>query len=63
MRKTIAAWSDYHQGIVLAAIGAVLFSSKAIVIKLSYPYGPTAETLLGLRMAFAFPFFLIVLHW
>ncbi|MEY3015931.1 MAG: hypothetical protein RJB19_243, partial [Pseudomonadota bacterium] len=35
MRKTIAAWSDYHQGIVLAAIGAVLFSSKAIVIKLS----------------------------
>ena len=63
MKKTIAAWSDYHQGIVLAAIGAVLFSSKAIVIKLSYPYGPTAETLLGLRMAFAFPFFLLVLHW
>jgi drug/metabolite transporter (DMT)-like permease len=63
MRKAIASWSDYHQGIVLAAIGAVLFSSKAIVIKLSFPYGPTAETLLGLRMAFAFPFFLLVLHW
>lgn len=63
MKKAIAALSNYHQGIVLAAIGAVLFSSKAIVIKLAYPYGPTAETLLGLRMAFAFPFFLLALRW
>jgi RarD protein len=63
MKKAIESLSGYHQGILLAAIGAVLFSSKAIVIKLSYPYGPTAETLLGLRMAFAFPFFLLVLHW
>jgi RarD protein len=63
MKKAIESLSGYHQGILLAAIGAILFSSKAIVIKLSYPYGPTAETLLGLRMAFAFPFFLLALHW
>ncbi|MCX8003559.1 MAG: DMT family transporter [Burkholderiaceae bacterium] len=44
-------------GLLLAAIGAVLFSGKAIVIKLAYRYGVDAETLLALRMLLALPFF------
>ncbi len=55
------ALTSHQQGFLLAALGAILFSSKAIVIKLAYPYGPSAETLLGLRMAFAFPFFWLAL--
>jgi drug/metabolite transporter (DMT)-like permease len=51
-------------GYLLAAAGSVLFSSKAIFVKLAY--GPTgsleidAITLLALRMAFALPFYLLV---
>lgn len=51
-------------GYILAAVGSVLFSSKAIFIKLAY--GPSASpeidaiTLLALRMAFALPVYLVV---
>lgn len=44
-------------GILLAAFG---FSFKAILVKLAYPYGVDAVTLLALRMAFALPAFLWV---
>ncbi len=40
--------------------GAVLFSCKAIVIKLAYQYEVSSISLLGLRMAFALPFFLLI---
>lgn len=42
---------------LLAAFG---FSLKAVFIKLAYPYGVDAITLLALRMAFALPVFLWV---
>lgn len=45
-------------GMALAVFGAVGFSFKAILVKLSYRHGVDAETLLALRMAFALPFFL-----
>jgi drug/metabolite transporter (DMT)-like permease len=48
---------------LLAAAGSVLFSGKAIVIKLAYRYGVDAETLLALRMLFALPCFIAVLWW
>lgn len=47
-------------GIVLLLTGAVLFSCKAIVIKLAYRYDISSISLLGLRMAFALPFFLVI---
>ncbi len=48
---------------VLAALGAVAFSGKAIIVKLGYRYGVDAITLLALRMFFALPFFLAVALW
>ena len=45
-------------GLALALIAAFGFSLKAIFIKLAYPYGVDAITLLALRMGFALPVFL-----
>ena len=44
-------------GYALAAIGATLFSTKAIIIKLAYAEGINAETLLALRMVLSLPFY------
>jgi len=46
-----------------AAIGAILFSAKAIVVKLSYPLGASAEVILALRMLFALPLFWLAAWW
>lgn len=48
-------------GLILTLAGAVLFSCKAIVIKLAYQDFEVASiVLLGLRMAFSLPFFLLI---
>jgi len=47
----------------LAALGAVLFSAKAIVVKLAYRYGVDAVTLLSMRMLISLPFFLAAWGW
>ncbi len=47
-------------GMALAILAAFGFSFKAILVKLAYPYGVDAITLLALRMAFALPIFLWV---
>ena len=52
--------TDRHWGLILAGIAAFGFSFKAILIKLAYPYGIDAVTLLALRMSFALPIFLYV---
>lgn len=44
-------------GFLLALAGAVLFSAKAVVAKLTYRYGIDAVTLIAFRMLFALPFF------
>ena len=44
-------------GLALAVTGSVLFSAKAIVVKLAYRHGVDAATLIALRMAFSVPFF------
>ena len=49
-------------GLIFAVLGAVGFSFKAILIKLAYPYGVDAVTLLALRMGLSLPFFL-ALGW
>ncbi|MDD2886142.1 MAG: DMT family transporter [Dechloromonas sp.] len=48
------------RGAILALVGALGFSLKAIFVKLAYPYGVDAITLLALRVGFALPIFLWV---
>lgn len=52
-----------RSGLWLAALGAIAFSGKAIIVKLGYRYGADAVTLLALRMLVAFPFFLLMGAW
>jgi drug/metabolite transporter (DMT)-like permease len=49
-------------GLLLAMGGSVLFSAKAIVVKLAYRYGVDAATLIALRMVFSAPFFVLAWH-
>ena len=50
-------------GVLLAMLGAVAFSGKAIIVKLAYRHGVDAITLLMLRMLLALPFFLAMAWW
>jgi drug/metabolite transporter (DMT)-like permease len=47
-------------GYLFAAAGAILFSTKAVAIKLAYQDHVDAETLLALRMGLATPFYLLI---
>lgn len=47
-------------GFLLAALGAILFSGKAIVVKFTYAYGVDAVTLIAFRMLFSLPFFAFI---
>ncbi len=53
-----------HSGYLLAAFGAILFSTKGILIKLAYGTGSgiavDAVTLLAIRMCFAMPVYLVI---
>ena len=53
----------YLYGILMASIGSILFSGKAILVKLSFEYGANAETLLALRMLMALPLFWGIFWW
>jgi len=48
---------------VIVFAGAVLFSTKAIMVKLALPYGVEPVPLLMLRMVFSMPFYIGVLVW
>jgi drug/metabolite transporter (DMT)-like permease len=50
-------------GLVLAAAGAIAFSGKAIIVKLSYLHGVDAVTVIMYRMLFALPFFIAMGLW
>ncbi len=50
-------------GLLLAAAGAIAFSGKAIIVKLSYTYGVDAVTVIMYRMLFALPFFIVMGLW
>lgn len=47
-------------GVILALLGVVLFSAKAVMVKLAYNYPIDAVSLLLLRMLFALPLYLII---
>lgn len=51
---------EFWLGFLLAGVGAILFSAKAIVVKLTYRYGVDALTIIGFRMMLSLPFFAIV---
>jgi drug/metabolite transporter (DMT)-like permease len=50
-------------GLSIAIVGAVLFSTKAIVAKLIYRYPVDAVTLIAFRMLFSLPFFAGIAIW
>jgi drug/metabolite transporter (DMT)-like permease len=47
-------------GLVLALLGSIAFSGKAIIVKLAYRYGVDAVTLIMFRMLFALPLFAVL---
>jgi drug/metabolite transporter (DMT)-like permease len=50
-------------GLAIAIVGAILFSTKAIVAKLLYRYQIDAVTLIAFRMIFSLPFFAAIALW
>ncbi|PHI21605.1 hypothetical protein CEQ90_01975 [Lewinellaceae bacterium SD302] len=50
-------------GVSLMLLGAILFATKAIFIKLAYRHEVSSISLLALRMAFSLPFFIIIGYW
>lgn len=48
---------SFVKGIVLGLLGIVLFSSKAVMVKLAYQYQVDAVSVLFFRMLFSFPFY------
>lgn len=50
-------------GLLLATLGAIAFSGKAIIVKLAYRHDVDAVTLIMYRMLFALPLFLLLSWW
>jgi drug/metabolite transporter (DMT)-like permease len=50
-------------GLLMASLGSIAFSGKAIIVKLAYRYGVDAVTLIMYRMLFALPLFLALVWW
>ena len=53
----------HRRGLLFALAGAVLFSGKAIIVKLAYRHGVDAVTLIMYRMLFALPLFVAIAWW
>src|ERR1700754_1758407 len=50
-------------GLLLAVVGAIAFSGKAIIVKLAYRHGVDAVTLIMYRMLFGLPLFVVLSWW
>ncbi len=50
-------------GLMLAGLGAIAFSGKAIIVKLAYRHDVDAVTLIMYRMLFALPLFVLLAWW
>ncbi len=48
-------------GVSLVLLSAVGFSAKGVLVKIAYGFGVDPVTLLGLRMGFSLPFFIVIL--
>lgn len=63
MHQAAIIRSSRATGILLATVGAVAFSAKAIIVKLAYRHGVDAVTLIMYRMLFALPIFALMAWW
>ena len=59
----VAAATAVWPGMLLALLGSIAFSAKAIIVKLAYRYGVDAVTLIMYRMLFALPLFVLLAWW
>jgi drug/metabolite transporter (DMT)-like permease len=59
----IVANRSVATGLLLAGLGAIAFSGKAIIVKLAYQHGVDAVTLIMFRMLFALPIFAVMAWW
>jgi drug/metabolite transporter (DMT)-like permease len=59
-QQSSSLYDGVQLGYLYAAAGAVLFSTKAIIIKLAYAETISAESLLTLRLGLALPVYLVV---
>lgn len=50
----------FLHGIFLGLLGIIMFSSKAVMVKLAYQYEVDAVTVLFFRMLFSFPFYIVI---
>ncbi|MGC1174161.1 MAG: DMT family transporter [Polaromonas sp.] len=62
-QRAQAASKSIAAGLLLATLGAIAFSGKAIIVKLAYRYGVDAVTLIMYRMLFALPIFAVMAWW
>ncbi|RDC63878.1 DMT family transporter [Adhaeribacter pallidiroseus] len=62
LNKPVKTKLDSKQlaGALIVLLGAVCFSSKAVIVKLAYQYHIDSVSLLALRMLFSLPFFLLI---
>jgi drug/metabolite transporter (DMT)-like permease len=58
-----SAQQRFATGLLLAVVGSIAFSGKAIIVKLAYRYGVDAVTLIMYRMLFALPIFAVMAWW
>ena len=63
MNRTPVATKNIATGLLLATLGAIAFSGKAIIVKLAYRHGVDAVTLIMFRMLFALPIFALMAWW
>lgn len=61
--KSHIAPQSVATGLLLATVGAIAFSGKAIIVKLAYRHGVDAVTLIMYRMLFALPIFMLMAWW
>ena len=57
------AKKQFWYGIVIGVLGIVMFSSKAVMVKLAYNYEVDAISILLLRMLFSFPFYIVIAYY
>jgi drug/metabolite transporter (DMT)-like permease len=63
IQRAPVATKSIATGLLLATLGAICFSGKAIIVKLAYRYGVDAVTLIMYRMLFALPIFALMAWW
>lgn len=54
---------QFWYGVGIGVLGIVLFSSKAVMVKLAYNYEVDAISILLLRMLFSFPFYIVIAYF